>query len=73
MSIYPAGHAQTCDCETTKTGPWREFILSSVSFTVYVLSGFRSSRQPGTQINKLSGQIKQAYSLQVPSLNWSQI
>ena len=30
--------------------------------------GFRSSRQPGKQTNKLSGQIKQVFSLRVPAL-----
>ena len=42
MWVYPAVHAQTWKTTTvcTKTGPWREFILSLVFFTVYVLSGF---------------------------------
>ena len=35
-------------------------------FTVYVLSGF-PFRQPGKQTNKLSGQIKQVFSLRGPA------
>ena len=51
-----------------KTGPWSELILSLGFFTVYVLSSFHSSWQPGKQTNKLSGQIKQVFSLRVPAL-----
>ena len=47
---------------------WREFILSLVFFTVYVLCGF-PFRQPGKQTNKLSSQIKQVFSLRVPALH----
>ena len=63
MWVYPAVHAQTWETTTvcTKTDPWREFILSLVFFTVYVLSRFPF--KPA-----LSGQIKQVFSLQVPTL-----
>ena len=42
MWVYPAVHAQTWKTTTvcSKTGPWREFILSLVFFTVCVLSRF---------------------------------
>ena len=52
MWVYPAVHAQTWKTTTvcTKTGPWREFILSLVFFTVYVLS--RVSFQAGNPVNK---------------------
>ena len=70
MWVYPAVHAQTWETTTvcTKTSPCREFILSLVFFTVMFYPGFRSSRQPGKQTNKLSGQIKQVFSLRVPAL-----
>ena len=68
--VNPAVHAQTREITTVciKTGPWSELILSLGFFTVYVLSSFHSSWQPGKQTNKLSGQIKQVFSLRVPAL-----
>ena len=42
------------------------YLWFSLLFMFY--PGFRSSRQPGKQTNKLSGQIKQVFSLRVPAL-----
>ena len=48
---------------------WREFILSLVFFTVCFIWVSCSGNPVNKQTNKLSGQIKQVFSLRVPALH----